>query len=128
MSRRKQQRIQVNLDPGAVRALPLPEIKAILRGADDLVAQGGRTLLCKVLRGSAAKDVTERGLQRNPAWGFHRELRPDEVLARIDWMILHGYLRIEYFDRLPLLCYTPAGLEIEIDTITDEFLATMRAM
>jgi hypothetical protein len=43
-------------------------------------------------------------------------------------MILRGYLRIEYFDRLPLLRYTPRGLEIEIETIADECLATMREL
>src|ERR1700680_89192 len=42
--------------------------------------------------------------------------------------ILNGYLRIEYFDRLPLLCYTPAGLEIEIDSFTEKLVARLRRM
>lgn len=49
-------------------------------------------------------------------------------MARIDWTILNGFLQIEYFGRLPLLTYTPAGLDIEIDSITDEYLARLRQM
>jgi len=128
MSRRRDQRVPVHLDASGIESLPFPEIKVIMRGAEDLIAQGGRTLLCKILKGSRDKDVSQRGLDANPAWGFYRDLASDEVMARIDWTILNGYLQIEYFDRLPLLTYTPAGLDIEIDSITDEFLARMRKM
>lgn len=126
MSRRREQRVPVALDTRGIESLPFDEIQAIIRAAEDLIARGGRTLLCKILKGSRGKDVLSRGLDRNPSWGFYRSLTNDEVLGRIDWTILHGYLQIEYFDRLPLLCYTPTGLEIEIDSITDELLARMR--
>jgi hypothetical protein len=52
----------------------------------------------------------------------------DEVLARIDWLILNGYLAIEYDGRLPLLVYTPRGWEIERDTYAAEMHARVDAL
>ena len=46
----------------------------------------------------------------------------EDVLARIDWMILHRYLRIEYAGRLPVLLYTPQGWDIERENFTDEIV------
>ena len=46
----------------------------------------------------------------------------EEVLARIDWVILNGYLAIEYDYRLPLLVYSELGWEIEKETYADELL------
>jgi len=40
MSRRVQ-RVKYHLDPKKVKNLPSVEIKAILRGADDLIGRGG---------------------------------------------------------------------------------------
>ena len=42
--------------------------------------------------------------------------------SRVDWVIVNGYLRIEYDYRLPLLVYTGKGWEIEKDTYSDELL------
>jgi RQC domain len=127
MSRRKQSRVFVRPNAGDVQLLPFTEIKMIVRAAEDLIGRGGRTLLCKILKGSSSKEVTERQLDQNPAWGYYRELTNEQILTRIDWTILNGYLRIEYSHRLPLLCYTQQGLEIEIDTITDEKLDQLRS-
>jgi hypothetical protein len=102
--------------------LPEPEIRAILRGADDLIMRGGRSLLVKVLKGSRAKDVISRSLDRSPAFGAFQHLTPEEVLARIDWVILKGYLTLEYDRRLPLLIYTPKGWAIERETFANELL------
>lgn len=49
-------------------------------------------------------------------------------MARIDWTILQGYLRLEYFGRLPLLGYTPTGLALEIETMTEELRERLRRM
>jgi hypothetical protein len=49
-------------------------------------------------------------------------LSNDETLARIDWTILNGYLRIEYSERLPLLVYAPKGWEIESEIYANELL------
>jgi hypothetical protein len=43
-------------------------------------------------------------------------------LARVDWLILHGYLTLEYDHRLPLLVYTERGWAIERETYTEELL------
>ena len=46
-------------------------------------------------------------------------------MARIDWLIINGYLRIEYDYRLPMLVYTRKGWEIERETYTAEMLAKL---
>jgi len=121
MSRRVQ-RVRYHLDPKKIKALPSAEIKAILRGADELITRGGRSLLAKVLKGSHAKDVLNLQLNQSPVYGYYRDLSEEDVLARIDWVILNGYLRLEYDYRLPLLVYTETGWEIEKETYADELL------
>ena len=119
---RKSHRVPVRLDASGVDTLSKADLAAVLRGADGLIAQGGRTLLMRVLRGSRNKDVLERGLDESPVHGYLKNLTDKETLARIDWTILNGYLRIEYFDRLPLLVYTEKGWLIERETYADELL------
>lgn len=46
----------------------------------------------------------------------------EEVLARIDWTIRHGYLRIIYQGKLPVLVFSPAGWAIERDAMADEIV------
>lgn len=119
---KKVRRVPLTLDPGDVEELPFDEIKAILRGADDLIMQGGRTLLSKILKGSREKKVIELGLDASPVYGFYRDLTLSEVKARIDWVILRGYLDIAYDYRLPMLVYTAMGWEIERETYAEELL------
>jgi hypothetical protein len=119
---RKYSRVAYQLDAKGVRHLPQHEIVAILRGADDLIMSGGRSLLSKVLKGSKDKKVLELGLNESPVYGYYQELTPEEVLKRIDWVILHDYLRIEYDWRLPKLVYTQKGWEIERETYAKELL------
>jgi len=103
---RKVRRVPVYLDIGGISDLPFEEIKAILRGADDLIMRGGRSLLAKVLKGSKEKRVRELNLDKSPVYGYFRNLTIEEIKAKIDWVIENGYLRIEYDYRLPLLVYT----------------------
>jgi hypothetical protein len=78
-------------------------------------------LLAKVLKGSRQKAVLEHELDRSPAYGALSELSLDEITARIDWLIINGYFRIEYDYRLPLLVYGERGWAIERETYADEF-------
>ena len=119
---RQSRRVAVKLDARGLQDLPEDDLKAVLRGADDLIGQGGRTLLMRILRGSANKDVLNRGLDQSPVYGHFRELSNEDTLARIDWAILNGYLRIEHAHRLPLLVYTQAGWEIERELFANELL------
>ena len=119
---RKAQRVRYHLDASMIRGLPLADIRIILRGADDLIATGGRSLLTKILRGSRAKDVVSRQLDRSPVYGVYRALSEEDVLARIDWTILNGYLQVIYEYRLPVLVYTPAGWDIERETCAEELV------
>lgn len=124
---RKVRRVPVSLDSRDVETLSDTEIAVILRGADELIGTGGRNILSKVLKGSREKKVLEHGLDASPAYGALRDLSLEQVLARIDWLILNGYLRIEYDYRLPILAYTGRGWEIERATFTAEQLARLDA-
>jgi superfamily II DNA helicase RecQ len=119
---RKVRRVPVSLDSRGVSPLSDEEIRTILRGADDLIMSGGRSLLARVLKGSKQKAVLEKELDRSPVYGAMRELSIDEITRRIDWMIEERYLAIEYDYRLPLLKYTALGWAIERDIYAAELL------
>jgi hypothetical protein len=120
---RKSRRVPIHLDAKGLSDLPVVDLHAVLRGADDLIARGGRTLLKRILRGSKNKDLLARGLDRSPVYGYFKNLSDEDALARIDWAILNGYLRIEHLNRLPVLVYTQKGWEIERENYADELLA-----
>jgi len=119
---RKARRVPANIDPGDVQDLSDQEIRTILRGADDLIMSGGRSLLARVLKGSKQKVVLEKVLHRSPVYGAMHELSIDEITQRIDWMIRQGYLAIAYDYRLPLLRYTDRGWALEREIYADELL------
>jgi hypothetical protein len=125
---RKVNRVRYYLDSRGVKNLPPDEITAILRGADDLIASGGRTLLSKLLKGSKEKKILELELDKNPSYGFFSSVPLLEILAKIDWLIENRYLSIEYDYRLPLLVYAPKGWEIEKDTYSSELLEVLNRM
>jgi hypothetical protein len=89
MSRRNVSRVEFHLDSRGIRSLPPEKIRAILRGADDLIMRGGRKLLSTVLKGSRAREVLDHSLNLSPVHGYYEKLKLEDVLARIDWMILH---------------------------------------
>ena len=113
---RKVRRVPVTLDSRDVNELSEDEIRLILCGADDLIGSGGRGLLAKILKGSKQKALFERQLDQSPVYGALSELSLEQITARVDWLIINGYLRIEYDYRLPLLVYTKRGWEIERET------------
>ena len=119
---RKVRRVRYEIDSKGIESLPLDEIKAILRGADDLIMKGGRSLLARILKGSRAQDVLKLGLEQSPVYGCYRHLLLEEILARIDWVIQSGYLDIRYDGRLPLLVYSELGWEVERETSAVELL------
>ncbi|UOQ49826.1 hypothetical protein MUN88_07060 [Gracilibacillus caseinilyticus] len=52
--------------------LSVEEIKVILRAADELIGQGGGTLLAKILKGSREKRVLELELDKCPVYGYFK--------------------------------------------------------
>ena len=98
---RKVRRVRYTLDTKGIQSLPDEEIAAILRGADDLIMSGGRSLLARILKGSRSKKVLELGLETNPVYGYYAHLTIEDILARVDWVIVEGYQEIEYDYRLP---------------------------
>lgn len=127
MSRRIN-RVQYELDPKGIMQLPFNEIKAILRGADDLIMSGGRSMLARILKGSKDKKVLELGLDKSPVYGYYNKLKLEEITAKIDWLIINDYLEIKYDYRLPLLAYTEKGWAIERDTFSDELLDWLKEL
>ena len=119
---RKVRRVPVNLNIDDLRPVPFDEIKVILRGADPIIMSGGRTLLAKILKGSRESKILELNLDQCPVYGYFKDHSIKAITIKIDWLILNGYLSIEYDYRLPLLVYTRKGWEIEMDTYSDELL------
>jgi superfamily II DNA helicase RecQ len=113
-------RTQVRLHPENTDKIFVQEIKMILRGADNLIMRGGRTLLSKMLKGSKEKKLLQLGLDQNPAYGYLKDLTIENILGKIDWLISNNYLSLEYDGRLPLLVYTPRGWDIEVETYSEE--------
>ena len=119
---RKTRHTPVSLHPLSVNQLPMEEIRSILRGADDLIMNGGRTLLARILKGSREKKILELELDHSPAYGSFHDLTIEDITARIDWLIVNDYLGIAYDYRLPLLIYRPRGWAIERETYANELM------
>lgn len=113
-------KVPVILDEGEIKNLPLDDIKMILRGADELISTGGRSMLAKILKGSKDKKLLEYQLDKCPAYGYYHDVRLDDISKCIDWMIKKDYLRIKYEYRLPLLVFSEKGWEIEKETFAEE--------
>lgn len=97
--------------------------RAILRAADEIIAQGGRTLLAKILKGSREKKVLQLELNMCPSYGYFHSETLEMILEKIDWMIDYDFLDIEYSGKLPMIVYTERGWLIESDLRADEFLS-----
>lgn len=106
-----------------IETLSENEILTILRASDEIIAQGGRTLLAKILKGSREKRVLQLELDKSPSYGYFKSEKLDTVMAKIDWMLDHDFLDLEYDGRLPMIVFTDRGWCIERDQLTDEFLA-----
>ena len=119
---RRVRRVPVNLNIDDLRPVPFEEIKVILRCADPIIMSGGRTLLSKILKGSRESKILDLKLDQCPVYGYFKDISIKEITIKIDWLILNGYLSIEYDYRLPLLVYTRKGWEIEMDRYSDDLL------
>lgn len=106
------------------RNLPLPEheLWAILRAADSIIAEGGRTLLSKILKGSKERKLLDLGLDRNPSYGFYRDLSLEQIMDKVDHMIRTGFLEIEKQGKLPTIVFSSHGWVIERERRAEEFL------
>lgn len=123
--RRKVRRVPVVLDAGEIKDLPQEDIRMILRGADELISTGGRSMLAKILKGSKDKKIFEYKLNECPAYGYYQDMKLDDISKCIDWMIKKDYLRIEYDYRLPLLVFSEKGWQIEKETFAQEIYQRM---
>ena len=122
---KKVRRMPVVLDTGEIKDLPQEDIRMILRGADELISTGGRSMLAKILKGSKDKKIFEYKLNECPAYGYYQDMKLDDISKCIDWMIKKDYLRIEYDYRLPLLVFSEKGWQIEKETFAQELYQRM---
>lgn len=122
---KKVRRVPVVLDAGEIKDLPQEDIRMILRGADELILTGGRSMLAKILKGSKDKKIFEYKLNECPAYGYYQDMKLDDISKCIDWMIKEDYLRIEYDYRLPLLVFSEKGWQIEKETFAQELYQRM---
>ena len=122
---KKVRRVPVLLDAGEIKDLPQEDIRMILRGADELISTGGRSMLAKILKGSKDKKIFEYKLNECPAYGYYQDMKLDDITKCIDWMIKEDYLRIEYDYRLPLLVFSEKGWQIEKETLAQELYQRM---
>ena len=122
---KKVRRVPVILDAGEIKDLPQEDIRMILRGADELISTGGRSMLAKILKGSKDKRIFEYKLNECPAYGYYQDMKLDDISKCIDWMIKKDYLRIEYDYRLPLLAFSEKGWQIEKETFAQELYQRM---
>lgn len=102
--------------------LPQPELLAILRAADDIIAEGGRTLLSKILKGSKEKKLVDLGLDRNPSFGYYRGLTLEQIMVKVDQMVHTGFLEIEMHWKLPMIVFSSRGWVVERERRAEEFL------
>ncbi|MFU1795269.1 RQC-minor-1 family DNA-binding protein [Paenibacillus azoreducens] len=105
-----------------IKPLPDPELRAILRAADDIIAEGGRTLLSKILKGSKERKLLELGLDRNPSYGYYKDLTLEQIMDKVDHMIRTGFLETELNGKLPTIIFTPRGWAIERERRAEEFV------
>lgn len=122
---KKVRRVPVSLDAGEIKDLQQEDIRMILRGADELISTGGRSMLAKILKGSKDKKIFEYKLNECPAYGYYQDMKLDDISKCIDWMIKKDYLRIEYDYRLPLLVFSEKGWQIEKETFAQEIYQRM---
>ena len=122
---KKVRRVPVVLDAGEIKDLPQEDIQMILRGTDELISTGGRSMLAKMLKGSKDKKIFEYKLNECPAYGYYQDMKLDDISKCIDWMIKKDYLRIEYDYRLPLLVFSEKGWQIEKETFAQELYQRM---
>lgn len=122
---KKVRRVPVILDAGEIKDLPQEDIRMILRGSDELISTGGRSMLAKILKGSKDKKIFEYKLNECPAYGYYQDMKLDDISKCIDWMIKKDYLRIEYDYRLPLLVFSEKGWQLEKETFAQELYQRM---
>lgn len=122
---KKVRRVPVVLDAGEIKDLPQEDIRMILRGADELISTGGRSMLAKILKGSKDKTIFKYKLNECPAYGYYQDMKLDDISKCIDWMIKEDYLRIEYDYCLPLLVFSEKGWQIEKETFAQELYQRM---
>jgi hypothetical protein len=103
------------------------DLREVLGVCDALVGRAGRTTLVLGLRGSRAKKALQFGVDKVRGYGCLADRSQEDALAIVDGLIRDRILRLEYNDGLPLIGYTPQGLELAKEFVVAEWLSLLRA-
>ncbi len=122
MPRHRRPKVPYTLLPGHFPHFPKADLRAIIRGADEMILTGGRTLLSKLLKGSKDQYLLKLNLDQSRVYGYFSELTIADIQQRVDWVIANDYLRLEYDRHLPLLVHAPTGWAICKDVRVEEFM------
>lgn len=74
------------------------------------------------IEGSKEKQLLEKGLDQNPAYGFFHDLKQEQIMEKIDSLIDRRYIRTAWEGKLPILEFTPLGWAVERERRAKEFL------
>jgi predicted nucleotidyltransferase len=107
---RKVRRVPVRLTPSDEPPAP-DEIDAILMAADEIIMRAGRNGLSLILNGSRAAKVIEQEWDQVENYGALSHLTQNEIARKVDWMIRHDWLDIEYDWALPMIVHSEQGWE-----------------
>jgi superfamily II DNA helicase RecQ len=99
------------------------DLAVILRAADDLNQRGGRELLVQVLKGATDARLRRLGLEQCPVFGIYETQELAQIDEKINQVLEKGYLQLEMTRQGERIHLTPAGEEIEHDTLAVELLA-----
>jgi len=106
----KKPRVDYQLsDLNGLAVMAEEDVKNILRAVDEIILMAGRTMLAKILKGSKDKKLLEKGLDQCPSYGYYHQLSIEEITKKIDWMIVNGFLDIDYNGRLPMIGFSNKG-------------------
>lgn len=119
----RKRRVPVHLAPAAT--LARADLALVLRAADSIIANGGRTVVTQILKGSRDKRLLEYRLDSNPAYGSMKDRSREEVASLVDRAIVDGYLEIRYDKDLPMLIFTARGWDLERKAMVTELLAEL---
>jgi ATP-dependent DNA helicase RecQ len=82
--------------PAPARSQPVPlddeEAKRVIAFVDALRKPVGRRAIVKALRGSRAREVTRKGLAKNPHFGALRESAEEAIFGALDALLAQGLL------------------------------------
>lgn len=74
------------------------------------------------MKGSKERKLLELGLDRNPSYGYYKDLTLEQIMDKVDHMIRTGFLEREINGKYPTIIFTSRGWAIEKERRAEEFV------